>query len=139
MANGKESGMVTLVERAFSVKDSDKIYSMTIDDHKLICSVLDAHLDVVELKVNALNNAFHAKMIQDVSEVIRDQWPNALAESMKDYTKDRDRKLLKYILVASIIVFLLSVIAGLIASIWYHEHYLVMPRSVSMLLSLIGL
>lgn len=85
------------------------------------------HINSVELKVNELNNAFHEKMIADVSNIITEQWPNAFIETMKDYTKARDRKLLKYILVASAIVFVLSVLAGVVASVWYHQHYLIAP------------
>jgi hypothetical protein len=32
-----------------------------------------SHISLVELKVNNLNNAFHAKMIEDVSNIINEQ------------------------------------------------------------------
>lgn len=101
---------------------------------KVLDEKFESHLSTVETKVNELNNAFHAKMIEDVSEVIKKQWPNAMAESMKDYTKARDRKLLKYIVISGILVIIISVATGLAIFIWWHNKYYPNPIPAKLIL-----
>jgi hypothetical protein len=119
-----KSELITLIDVAFAADDAGEKYGMKIGDHKLICSVLDAHLKVTKLEVNALNDAFHKKMIKDVVEVIEEQWIRVL--------KKREKRIIKIMLIIAFITFLLSVAAGVIASIYYHNHYLVTPLPKAM-------
>lgn len=75
--------LITLVDVAFSAKGAEEIYGMKIGDHKLICSVLDAHLDVVEEN----NSAFHEKLIADVIEVVKNEL-RPMNESLSDIKLD---------------------------------------------------
>lgn len=42
-----ENKKLTLVDRAFALPDSEKEFGMKIADHKLICNVLDDHMDSI--------------------------------------------------------------------------------------------
>jgi paraquat-inducible protein B len=52
MENQKKDNKLTLVNRAFALPDSEKEFGMKIADHKLICNVLDDHLDSIMGKVD---------------------------------------------------------------------------------------
>jgi hypothetical protein len=131
MANINKSGMITLVERAFAVKDSDKKYSMTIDDHKLICGVLDAHLESMDIKFLE----YKKELLGDVVKVMEDQWERVLKielgkfmdERLVDFGKKRDNKILKWFIVSGFIILIISVAIGLAINIWYHNHFLISP------------
>jgi hypothetical protein len=78
MENQKKDSKLTLVDRAFALPGSEEEFGMKIADHKLICNVLDDHLDSImdnvdekilkTLQSEELANTIAGKVRADVAE-----------------------------------------------------------------------
>ena len=76
----------TFIEQAFSIIEENypndgSGYGMTINDHKLLVKILDTHEKYVDCK----NSEFYQTLIEDVNEVIKDQWIRVLEEKLKEH------------------------------------------------------
>ena len=69
----EENKKLTLVERAFALPDSEKEFGMKIADHKLICNVLDDHMNSVE-------NMVDQKILKTLQS---DEFANKVAEKVR--------------------------------------------------------
>jgi len=65
----EESKLFSLVEIAFASADAKENFGMKIGDHKLICSVLNGHMDEIDTN----NEQFRESLIDDVREVIQQE------------------------------------------------------------------
>ena len=93
----EENKKLTLVERAFALPDSEKEFGMKIADHKLICNVLDDHMNSVEnmvdqkilktLQSDELNNTIADKIYDKISTVFSDFMEN-ISEGQKGIASD---------------------------------------------------
>lgn len=77
--------------------------------------------------VRTVNKEFREQMYKDVTEIIREQWANALNDSLKEWEKTRDKKILSWLILTVILSVILSISLGLLINIWYHNHYLLTP------------
>jgi hypothetical protein len=88
MPNGEEIKKdPTFIEQAFSIIEENYPndgagYGMTINDHKLLVKILDTHEKYVDCK----NSEFSQTLIEDVNEVIKDQWIRVLDEKLKEHS-----------------------------------------------------
>jgi len=71
MENNK---LITLVDVAFLASDAKEKYGMKIGDHKLICSVLDAHMDVIDQRNMERDEKLLKDIIREVAERMEAQW-----------------------------------------------------------------
>jgi uncharacterized coiled-coil protein SlyX len=74
MEEQKKGSKCTLVERAFALPGSRRQFGMKIADHKLICNVLDDHLDDIMGKVDE-------KILKTLQS---DELTNTIAEKVYD-------------------------------------------------------
>jgi len=71
MENNK---LITLVDVAFLASDAKEKYGMKIGDHNLICSVLDAHMDVIDQRNAERDEKLLKDIIREVAERMEAQW-----------------------------------------------------------------
>ena len=90
--NKPNDHLISLIDRAFSAEDAKEKYGMKIGDHKLICSVLDAHLSVTKSETDKQNNEFKNQLIANVIEVIRQEL-TPLNKQIKDLETDLYKKI----------------------------------------------
>ena len=87
MAKKEKSKLLSLVEVAFNSADAKEKYGMKIGDHKLICNVLDCHMEVMKQETDKQNEKFREELIKDVVEVITNEL-RPIKGSLVDIQKD---------------------------------------------------
>jgi hypothetical protein len=131
----EKSKTIHLVERAFALPNSDKEFGMKIADHKLLCSVLDAHLEVTQQKIDKQNNLFEDKLLKDVVEVIQNELRPFKEENERAHAalktqiaeidrRTNDKRVWTIRVLVSVVTILLAVVIAIILFISYHNKYL---------------
>jgi hypothetical protein len=130
MEKSKETKTITLVEHAFALPDSDKEFGMKIADHKLICSVLDAHLESVndEICDIIVDKAFDklAEVIKPIFSKLED-----LETGQKIMQEDinilKSRNSIKSYIIRGAIYILIALFLTFIGMMflfpWYQKHF----------------
>jgi len=90
--NKPNDHLISLIDKAFASEDAKEKYGMKIGDHKLICSVLDAHLRVTRSETDEQNKEFKNQLIANVIEVIRQEL-TPLNEQIKELETDLYKKI----------------------------------------------